>query len=153
VEQAGKWGSENRSLTPAAGARQFRAFDRCGARGRAARTARTRAASGLRPEALRPPARSWLTATRYRVAESAARCSKENAAMERRKARRPRMAGDLWPDFRRSAQPRGEPPGASVNRASAVQRSIPLIFFERERTKAQPARHDKRAAQRWLFDN
>ena len=37
-------------------------------------------------------------------------------------------AGDLRPNFRRSARPRGGPPGASVNRASAVQRSIPLTF-------------------------
>ena len=74
--------------------------------------------------------------------ESAARRSSENAAMERRKARRPPygpvISGRI---FRRSARPRGGPPGASVNRASAVQRSIPPRFFERETDKAQPARH------------
>jgi hypothetical protein len=47
--------------TSAAGARQLRASDWRGARGRAARTARTRAASGLRPGTQRSPARSWLT--------------------------------------------------------------------------------------------
>ena len=35
---------------------------RCGARGPRQRSLGTRAASGLRPGALRPPARSWLTA-------------------------------------------------------------------------------------------
>ena len=60
AEQAGKWRLEMRPLTPAAGARQFRASDWCGARERGSQP-RTRAASGLRPEALRPPARSWLT--------------------------------------------------------------------------------------------
>ena len=62
---------------------------RCGARARASQ-ARTRAAAGLRPEALRPPARSWLTSvgTLCATGESAARRRSENAAMERRKARR-----------------------------------------------------------------
>src|SRR5438270_4030908 len=71
--------------------------------------AHTRAASGLRPEVLWPPARSWLTAARKRAAESAARRRKENAAAERRKARRwAYPAGDLR-RFRRSVRPRGGP--------------------------------------------
>src|SRR5690242_8569932 len=60
AEQAGKWRLEMRPLTPAAGARQFRASDWCGARGHGSQPC-TRAASGLRPEALRPPAGSRLT--------------------------------------------------------------------------------------------
>ena len=35
AEQAGQWGLEMRPLTPAAGARQFRASDWGGSRGRA----------------------------------------------------------------------------------------------------------------------
>ena len=42
-----------------------------------------------------------------RAAESAARRRKENAAAERRKARGPRMAGHLWPNFQRWTYPRG----------------------------------------------
>src|SRR5947209_13844603 len=92
-------GPENRSRLPAAGARQFRASDWGGARGRAARTARARAASGLRPEVLRPPARSWLTAVGNTCAtgESAARRRKENAAAERREGRLARVMG--WAIF------------------------------------------------------
>src|SRR3954452_18508679 len=60
MEQAGG-GTGERVLTPAAGARQFRASDWGGARGRGSHP-RTRAAAGLRPEVLWPPARSWLTA-------------------------------------------------------------------------------------------
>ena len=52
--------------------------------------------------------------------------------------------------FRRSALPRGGPPGASVKRTSAVQRSIPLTFLKGTTDKAQPARRYKRAAERWL---
>ena len=62
--------------------------------------------------------------------------------MERRKARRfPRQwgAGDLRPNFPEIGPTARRATGASVNRASAVQRSIPLAFFERERIKAQPA--------------
>src|SRR5439155_15913944 len=84
---------------------------RCGARGRASQ-ARTRAASGLRPGALRPPARSWLTAgglapkAQPPPVESAAR-RRTNAAVERREARRPAsLAGDLG-RTPRSARPRG----------------------------------------------
>ena len=45
----------------------------------------TRAASGLRPEVLWPPARSWLTIDGHTCAidESAARRRKEDAAAER----------------------------------------------------------------------
>ena len=62
----------------------------------------TRAAPGLRPGALRPPARSWLTAAGLALkaqppaVESAAR-RRTNAAVERREARRPASsAGDPW---------------------------------------------------------
>jgi hypothetical protein len=71
--------------------------------------------------------------------------------MERRKARRPRMAGCLWP-FPETGSAARRATGAPVTRTSAVQRSIPLVFFQGERTKAPPARHDKRAAELWLFD-
>src|SRR5256714_12543370 len=60
VEQAGD-GTGQQVLDPAAGARQFRASDWGGARGRGSHP-RTRAASGLRPGTQRSPARSWLTA-------------------------------------------------------------------------------------------
>ena len=62
----------------------------------------------------------------------------------------PSWAGYLRPNFRRSARPRGGPPGASVKRTSAVQRSIPLTFLKGTTDKAQPARRYKRAAERWL---
>src|SRR5207248_5540589 len=91
VEQAGG-GTGDEVLNSAAGARQFRASDWSGARGRGSHP-RTRAAAGLRPEALRPPARSWLTAALKRAAESAARRRSENAAAERRKARPARVMG------------------------------------------------------------
>ena len=41
----------------------------------------------------------------------------------------PVMAGHLRPNFRRWTRSRDGSPGASVNRASAVQRSIPLTFL------------------------
>jgi len=86
AEQAGG-GTGEQVLNPAAGARQFRAFDRCGARGRGSQP-RTRAAAGLRPGTQRSPAGSRLTAA-HDAAESAARRRKENAAAGRREARRP----------------------------------------------------------------
>ena len=55
-----KVGARQWLLTPAAGARQFRASCWGGARGRDSQP-RTRAASGLRLGILRSPARSWLT--------------------------------------------------------------------------------------------
>ena len=75
------------------------------------------------------------------------------AAMERRKARRPPYGPVIsGPACRRSALPRGGPPGASVKRTSAVQRSIPLTFLKGTTDKARPARRYKRAAELWLFE-
>src|SRR3954470_17644634 len=91
AEQAGKWGPEMRPLTPAAGARQFRASDWGGARGRGSHP-RTRAASGLRLGTQRSPAGSRLIGG-ANAPESAARRRKENAAAERRKARLARVMG------------------------------------------------------------
>ncbi len=123
---------------------------RCGARGRGSQP-RTRAASGLRPEALRPPARSWLTAARKRAAESAARRRSENAAAERREARRPASwAGDL----RRSGDRPDREAGHRVRRfrTSACRRSAPPRFVgSGKRTRGSP-RPTKRAAEHWLFN-
>src|SRR5689334_6121819 len=92
----------------------------------------TRAAAGLRPEALRPPARSLLTeaasarqvtadalaqkgepapdltANRRRSRKRGPPPQGRTPAMERRKARRPRH-GRSSPSFRRWALPRGGP--------------------------------------------
>src|SRR5437763_166359 len=87
---AGRRRGREQVPSPAAGARQFRASCWCGARGRGSHP-RTRAAVGLRPEVLWAPARGWLTIGGHTRAidESAARRRKENAAAERREARRP----------------------------------------------------------------
>ena len=102
----------------------------------------TRAASGLRPGTQRSPARSWLTAA-HDAAESAARCRKENAAAERREARRPASwAGHL----RRSGDGPDREAGHGVRRfrTSACRRSAPLIFFgERKQTTGHPAPSEK----------
>ena len=151
VEQAGG-GTGEQVPTLAAGARQFRASDWGGARARAERTARTRAAAGLRSEVLWPPARSWLTIDGHTraVDESAARRRKENAAAERREARRPR-AGDL----RRSGDRSARETDHRVRRSAPapVGALLPLIFGERENRRGAPGALSKPAAQRWLFDN
>ncbi|MEA2873776.1 MAG: hypothetical protein QOH67_3752 [Hyphomicrobiales bacterium] len=113
---------------------------RCGARGRGSQP-RTRAASGLRPEALRPPARSWLTTGGHVCAAArkrgpAQQGKRRDGAPEGAPA--PVWAGCLRPNFRRQARPRGGPPGASVNRASAVQRSIPLTFLGGDEPRRSP---------------
>src|SRR5438105_903780 len=71
---------------------------RCGARGRGSQP-RTRAASGLRPEALRPPARSWLTAAiaSLKARPEAARKTPRWSA-GRRAGPPVRGAGDLRPN-------------------------------------------------------
>jgi len=97
----------------------------CGARGRGSHP-RTRAASGLRSEVLRPPARSWLMAEWKISAESAARRRKENAAVERREAHRPAIRPSS-PAIRRWTWPRGRSPGAAI-RTSACRRSAPPFF-------------------------
>src|SRR5205085_11645272 len=117
-------GAGEQALTSVVGARQFRAF--AGAAPAGVLTHSTHsgcvgAPPGDTTVSCQELADGWR-ACLAPPSESAARRSKENAAMERRKARRPRMAGDLRPNFRRSARPRGGSPGASVNRASAVQR-------------------------------
>jgi|GEM_PF-6059860 len=107
-----------------------------GARGRGSHP-RTRAASGLRPEVQRPPARSWLTAARKRAAESAARRRSENAAAGRREARRPpSLAGHL----RRSGDGSARETDHWVRRfrTSACRRSAPLIFSGAEEDKGYP---------------
>ena len=110
----------------------------------------TRAASGLRPEVLRPPARSWLIGGCNAPSESAARRRKENAAAERRKARRPASwAGHL----RRSGD------GSARETDHRVRRSAPApvgallpSIFERsgEQTKGRPPPRNG-PAERWLL--
>src|SRR5205085_3405544 len=89
----------------------------------------TRAAAGLRPEARRPPARSWLMATLKRAAESAARRRKENAAAERRKARPARVMGrvisgdpEMGPLARRTT-------GCGASAPAPVGALLPSFFF------------------------
>jgi hypothetical protein len=106
----------------------------CGARARLTRMSRTRAASGLRPEALRPPARSLADGGRFGpagsavrspnkstaqnpiatrpVTQSAARRRKENAASGAPRGERPsqgraapRKRGSIGCALRRSASP------------------------------------------------
>src|SRR5581483_986081 len=89
---------------------------RAGARGRASQ-ARARAAPGLRPGALRPPARSSLTVDRQGPPEAFARGHPQGAANEGRKAERdgtPQSAAPAPRGKRRTARreaPR-EPQGA-----------------------------------------
>ena len=67
-----------------------------------------------------------------------------------------RRAGPVWPvisgrTFRRWARPRGGPPGAASSAPASSGAPSPLAFFLRARPKqARPARHHKRAAERWL---
>ncbi len=120
------------------------------ARGRGSHP-RTRAALGLRPGTQRSPARSWLTeacsilrvyggrsrpkgrtgaGTRRQTGpghESAARRRKENAAAERREARRPAIRPSS-PAIRRWVRPRGGPRVRRF-RTSACRRSAPFIFL------------------------
>jgi len=172
AEQAGG-GTGEQVLNPAAGARQFRASCWGGARGCAERTACTRAASGLRLGILWSPARSWLTEplgncgladvsgpkgrTESRIRksrdgpESAARRRSENAAAERREARRPTsLAGDL----RRSRDRADREAAHRVRRirTSACRRSAPFIFSRRAEKRRRGTRPPLNGpAQRWLF--
>jgi len=161
AEQAGG-GTGEQVLNPAAGARQFRASCWGGARGRDSQP-RTRAASGLRPEVLRPPARSWLTEplgncgladvsvpkgrTESQIRksrdgpESAARRRKENAAAGRRKARRPTsLAGDL----RRSGDRADREAAHRVRRSAPAPVGALLPFFSGERKKTKGIRRPTR---------
>ena len=111
----------------------------------------TRAASGLRPEALRPPARSWLTIGGQAAPsdESAARRRNENAAAERRKARRSASwAGDL----RRSGDRSARETDHRVRRsAPAPVGALLPSLFERSGNRRRGARAPfERAAERWL---
>jgi hypothetical protein len=120
------WKLEMRPLTPAAGARQLRASDWCGARGRGSQP-RTRAASGLRPEALWPPARSWLTEAvrQLRLADVSGPKGRAKAG-----SRGPEAATKARPDAVRktprwSAGRRGASEEAShTKRCCAIRRSI-----------------------------
>ena len=132
AEQAGG-GTGEQVLNPAAGARQFRAS----AGAAPALSARNRHPGGVGA----PPGGTmascqeladdrWAQCAR----ESAARRRKENAAAERREARRPASwAGDL----RRSEDRPDREAGHRVRRfrTSACRRSAPLIFRERKQTK------------------
>src|SRR5439155_3863196 len=123
---------------------------RCGARGRASQ-ARTRAASGLRPGALRPPARSWLTAAglgrkpnrlRSKARPDAGRKTPRWSA-ERRAGQRhwPAIPGDpgIGPTARRATGC-----GVPHQRLSAL---CPPRFSGREKgTTAYPAPQRMRAA-------
>ena len=107
----------------------------------------TRAAAGLRPEVLRPPARSWLTDGGHTFAppsESAARRRKEDAAAERRKARRPPLlAGDLraFPEIGPTAR---RPPGAALPHQRLSALCSPLFSGGGQRTKGSPEPHPNR---------
>ena len=149
-----KVGLEIRPSTPAAGARQFRASDWGGARGRGSHP-RTRAASGLRPGTLRSPARSWLTIEGTLCAVTKARPDAVRKTPQQSAERRaglrhwPVISGvpEMGPLARRATGRRGF-------RTSACRRSAPLFFFgERKTDEGHPEPHPNRAAERWLFDN
>ena len=148
AEQAGGGTRRYSVPTPAAGARQFRASCWCGARGRGSQP-RTRAASGLRPGTLRSPARSWLTIGGHvaHIDESAARRRKENAAAERRKARRPASwAGDL----RRSGDRSARETDHRVRRSAPAPVGALLPSFSRERKRTKGTRRPAQTG-RWCF--
>src|ERR1043165_3388728 len=146
AEQAGGGTGEQVFSFRRSGAREIRAFDRCGARVSGSQPAHGRRRGSARGRY--PPARSWLTelvplpkvaadvlarkAGRSRtqrgppVPKSAARRRTENAAAGRREARRPAypvvISGDpeIGPTARRAT-------GAAF-RTSACRRSAPLVF-------------------------
>jgi hypothetical protein len=147
----------------------------CGARARGSQPC-TRAASGLRPEVLRPPARSWLTwiagpsplrtlaagmrqipgqgsnrRSNPRSATSAARPPMTRlrlSVVEARQRKHAKIAAMERPKARRLAR------GVSTKDVAPTGAPSPLSFSgEEEGNKAQPARPYKRAAERWLFDN
>jgi hypothetical protein len=125
---------------PVADAGQFPVFGRSGARGSASQVG-SRAASGLRPGVIRPPARSWLTDGPTASAqagaletpdESAARRRSENAAEERREAQRPSPKGAPYPQGRQP-YPKGPAFGGAARRS-------PTPHFEgTKRKRADPA--------------
>jgi hypothetical protein len=142
VEQAGKWGPEMRPLTPAAGARQFRASRWGGARGRGSQP-RTRAASGLRLEVLRPPARSWLTATRIaspKARPDAVRKTPQQGAERRAGLRHwPVISGD--PEIELTAR---QLTGCGVPHQRLSALCSPLFFRGAEEDEGHPAPHPNR---------
>ena len=144
-----KVGARQWLLTPAAGARQFRASCWGGARGRDSQP-RTRAASGLRPEVLRPPARSWLTATR--IASPKARPDAVRKTPQQGAERRAGLRH--WPVI--SGDPEMDPAARRVTRCGAsapapVGALLPLTFFERSRRQTRGTRPLLNGpAKRWL---
>src|SRR4051794_1458930 len=135
-----------RPRLPAAGARQFRASDWSGARAHGSQPC-SRAASGLRPEVLWPPARSWLTAARkapQKARPDAVRRTPQQSAERRAGGRIPpvisgdpemdltarqvtgcgvphqRLSALCSPHFFRGAENRRRAPGALPNRTMTL---------------------------------
>jgi hypothetical protein len=116
----------------------------------------TRAASGPALGALRPLCEVLAdgpgdTGTRKRGPElGESRKAFARAAAERREARRPASwAGDLRRSEDRSARETDQRVRRSA--PAPVGALLPSCFSRSgKQTKAQPARHDKRAAERWL---
>jgi hypothetical protein len=78
--------------------------------------------------------------------------SGKNAAMERRKARRPPLqAGHLRPIFPEMGSTARRAAGAPVRAPASSGAPSPLAFAGGEPKEARPARHDKRAAELWLI--
>ena len=81
--------------------------------------------------------------------ESAARRRRKTPPVERREARVPDRKGTRCASHaHRAASPAAQ--GLSQSPAF-LGAPLPSLFLAK-RAKAQPARHDKRAAERWLFE-
>ena len=133
--------------------RRWKRLRWCGARALASQ-ASTRAASEARPGTIRSPARGWLT-------EAGRSYGRLRSAPPTRVPRSAQGAADRPRKARPDAETRtprwsAERRGAFVRRRTLpkwMRRSAlhpPLFANEGKPNKAQPARHDRRAAERWL---
>jgi hypothetical protein len=163
------------AYTPAGGARQFRASTGAAPAGRGS-SPRHSGGGGAPPGGTRASYQELADAGRFgpsgcggrsrpkgrtgagphgkpkAVTKARPAAARKNAAMERRKARRPRMAGHLRP-FPEMGSAERRAMGAPDRAPASPCASSPLTFSGRvPREAAQPARHFKRAAERWLFE-
>jgi hypothetical protein len=131
MEQAGRRGRRSGQRTRRRAPGEIRAFAGA-APGCLASSAGTRAASGLRPEAI---SSCQELADRRKCRESAARRRKEDTAAERREARRPAIRPVISERSRRSTLSRGGSPGVALPHQRLSALCSPHFFRERKRTK------------------
>ena len=144
AEQAG--GTRRRCAADTSGANPRGFADAAPAAGRHAGLGRPGAPPGGH---YGPPARSWLTiAMRKHRRKRGPGSKKPQQSAERRAGLRhgPAIFGDpkIDPLARRIT-------GCGVSAPAPVGALLPSLFRGAERDKARPARQDKRAAERWLF--